>query len=68
MKLRLIKRIYRQHLEWERNMSKNVSLLEVIILFTIVVCITLKYAPLLERLEKVPESTVKLKDRAPVNR
>lgn len=70
MKLRLLKRIYRQHLLWERNMSKNVSLLEVIILLTIVVCIVLQYAPLLERqnplnperLGDFPETRQKLKD------
>jgi len=49
MKLRLIRRIYKQHLLWEKNMSKNISLLEVIVLFTIVVCIVVKYAPLLEK-------------------
>lgn len=48
MKLRLIRRIYKQHLLWEKNMSKNISLLEVVVLFTIVVCIVVKYAPLLE--------------------
>jgi len=49
MKLRPIRRIYKQHLLWEKNMSKNVSLLEVIVLFTIVVCIVIKYAPHLEK-------------------
>lgn len=49
MKLRLIRRIYRQHLLWEKNMSKNISLLEVIVLGTIVVCIVIKYAPHLEK-------------------
>jgi len=48
MKLRIIRRIYKQHLLWEKNMSKNISLLEVIVLFTIVVCIVVKYAPTLE--------------------
>jgi hypothetical protein len=49
MKLRLIRRIYRQHLLWEKNMSKHISLLEVVVLFTIVVWIVLKYAPTLEK-------------------
>ena len=49
MKLRLIQRIYKQHLLWEKNMSKHISLLEVIVLFTIVVCIVVKYAPLLDK-------------------
>jgi hypothetical protein len=49
MKLRLIRRIYRQHLLWEKNMSKHISLLEVLVLCTIVVCIVIKYAPTLEK-------------------
>lgn len=73
MKLRLIKRIYRQHLQWEKNMSKNVSLLEVITLFTIVICIILKYAPHLEsrnplnpeRLGDYPQSSVNIKNSYP---
>lgn len=73
MRLRLIQRIYRKHLEWEKNMSKNVSLLEVITLLTIVVCIVLKYAPHLEsrnplnpeRLGDYPERSVNIKNSYP---
>lgn len=48
MKLRLIQRIYKKHLDWERNLSKNIPLLEIIVLFTIVVVSILRYAPTLE--------------------
>lgn len=46
MKLRPIRRIYKKHFQWERNLSQNISLLEVITFLTIVVCLILNLGPL----------------------
>jgi hypothetical protein len=45
MKNRIIKRIYRQHLEWERNMSRKIYLLEAMLVLTITLCALLRYVP-----------------------